>query len=132
MEAILDAEIANATHEFAFSMFALQAAADKDNIDITPYLPEPKNLRQILQNPPPIQDAWLKSTKKEVKFIIENETFRKGEEMQEGDEAIPAIFVYKAKITSKGYLDKLKARLVARGDLQINKDHDGLGTLCIC
>jgi hypothetical protein len=124
MEAILDAEIANATHEFAFSMFALQAAADKDNIDITPYLPEPKNLRQILQNPPPIQDAWLKSTKKEVKFIIENETFRKGEEMQEGDEAIPAIFVYKAKITSKGYLDKLKARLVARGDLQINKDHD--------
>ncbi len=59
-----------------------------------------------------------------MKFIIENETFRKGEEMQEGDEAIPAIFVYKAKITSKGYLDKLKARLVAHGDLQINKDHD--------
>ena len=124
MEAMLDAEIANATHKFAFSMFVLQASADKDNIKIIPYLPEPKNLRQILQNPPPIQDVWLKSAKKEVKFIIENETFRKGEEMQVADEAISAIFVIKAKITSKGYLDKLKAHLVARGDLQLNKDHD--------
>ena len=68
--------------------------------------------------PPSIRDDWIKAIKKEVKFIIENETFRRGEKPMPGDEIIPSIIIFKAKITSKGFLDKLKARLVARGDFQ--------------
>ena len=47
------------------------------------------------------------------------------------DEVIPAMFIFKAKITNKGYLDKLKARLVARGDLQTKHIDDDVWALCI-
>jgi hypothetical protein len=96
----------------------VEQAADIENVEIAPYLPEPKNRRQIVQCSPRIHDDWFKAVKKEVAFLIGNETFRRGENPNVGDEIIPAIFVFKAKITSKGYLDKLKARCVARGDLQ--------------
>ena len=92
--------------------------ASKDDVDITPYLPEPRNHRQIMQCPEQIRKAWLKAVFKEMKFLVENGTFRKGEPQTKTDECIPAIMVFKAKITSKGYLDKLKARCVARGDMQ--------------
>ena len=101
------------------SIFAvLREMAARDDIDISPYLPEPRNYRQIMQCPDGIQKDWIKSVYKEIKFLIENETFRKGEAPTADDEIIPAIMVFKAKITSKGFLDKLKARCVARGDLQ--------------
>jgi hypothetical protein len=74
---------------------------------------------------------WVKAVQKEVKFLVENETFQRGEKPNAGDEVIPAIFVYKAKITSKGYLDKLKARCVARGDLQEKSDPNDLWAPCV-
>jgi hypothetical protein len=92
--------------------------ANQDGVDISPYLPEPKNYRQVMQCQSEVQKAWLKAVYKEMKFLIENGTFKRGEKPNPGDEIIPAIVVFKAKITSKGYLDKLKARCVARGDLQ--------------
>ena len=100
-------------------MFAyLSQAADEEDIEIAPYIPEPKNIRQIFQCPPAIRDSWLKALRKEIKFVIENKTFRRGEVPNSDDEVIPSMVIYKAKITSKGFLDKLKARLVARGDFQ--------------
>ena len=45
---------------------------------------------------------------------------------------IPCMLVYKAKITSHGFLDKLKARCVARGDLQIkSNDPEYLWSPCV-
>ena len=59
-----------------------------DGVDVTPYLSEPKNIRQVLQCPTRIRDDWIKSIKKEVKFIVENGTFRRDVKPKPGDEII--------------------------------------------
>ena len=42
------------------------------------------------------------------------------------------MLIFKAKVTSRGFLDKLKARLVARGDLQHKStDADYLWSPCV-
>ena len=42
------------------------------------------------------------------------------------------MVIFKAKVTSRGYLDKLKTRLVAKGDLQQrDQDPDTLWSLCV-
>lgn len=107
------------------------AAAALD-IPIGPYLPEPKRIDDFSVMPIDIKEAWIKSIQKEVKFIIENETFKRGEEPIIGDEIIPAMLIFKAKVTSRGYLDKLKTRCVARGDLQQkSEDPDNLWSPCV-
>ena len=117
--------------ESVFSV--LVAAAQENDIPLDPYLPEPKSLADIRSLPPNLQRDWLATSKKELKFIIENGTLDGGEEeIQVGDEVIPCILIYKAKITSRGFLDKLKARCVARGDLQIkSSDPDYLWSPCV-
>ena len=115
---LIDESVNMMIEECSMVFDVLAFAADLEDIDIAPYLPEPRNLKQLLQCPLPIKLAWIKVVKKELKFIIENETFRRGEVPASDDEVIPSIIIFKAKITSKGFLDKLKARLVARGDFQ--------------
>ena len=46
------------------------------------------------------------------------------EDQNEGEPLTPCMYVYKAKIQSDGILDKLKLRIVVRGDLQ-NKEMVG-------
>jgi hypothetical protein len=106
-------------------------AATKENIEIAPYVPEPRNLRQLMVCPPQIRDDWLKAVQKELWFIVENKTFKRGESPKPGNEIIPSIFIFKTKLTSKGYLDKLKARCVARGDLQAKPDLNDVWAPCI-
>ena len=82
--------------------------------------------------PEEIKKAWIIAIRKELRFIIENGTFRRGEKPLSGDEIIPAMLIFKAKVTSRGYLDKLKARCVARGDLQQKSDDpDNLWSPCV-
>jgi hypothetical protein len=129
---VLQEEYIHQALDFNDYMFnTIEKAAEKDNVDIGPYLPEPRNLQQIKQCPEKIQSDWVKTVQKEVKFLVDNETFQRGKKPNEGDEVIPAIFVYKAKITSKGYLDKLKARCVARGDLQEKSDPNDIWAPCV-
>ena len=110
----------------------VEEACELEDIPIAPYLPEPKSIRDIKKLTSSIRDAWLKVCRKEVKFLIENDTFKKGEKPHLGDEIIPAIFVFKAKVTSRGFLDKLKARCVARGDMQAKTgDPDDLWSPCV-
>ena len=71
-----------------------------EDIPIALYLPEPKNLKQIMKLPIEIRNGWIKAIVKELKFIIENNTFRRGEQVREGDEVVPSIIIFKAKITS--------------------------------
>ena len=64
--------------------------------------------------------------------MVENQTFDKDDKPNPGDEIIPAIFVFKAKVTSRGFLDKLKARCVARGDSQQkSSDPDSVWSPCV-
>ena len=106
-------------------------ASMEDN-PVGPYLSEPRSLREILKLPIKIQKAWLKTSVEELKFIIDNETLRRGVDLEAGDEVIPAILIFKAKVTSRGFLDKLKAHCVARGDLQQRPgDPDTLWSPCV-
>ena len=117
--------------EAAFT--TLDKAADLLDIPISPYLPEPKSLREIKALPVEILNDWIKSVRKELKFLIENETFgNEDDKPYPDDEILPAIIVFKAKITSRGFLDKLKARCVARGDLQQKTGNpDDLWSPCV-
>ena len=70
-----------------------------------------------------IRKTWLKATLKEIKNVINNQTFLI-EEPKDGEPVTPCMDVYKAKIQSDGSLDKLNLRIVVRGDLQ-NKEMVG-------
>ena len=63
-----------------------------------------------------IKKPWLKATLKGIKSLINNQTFIV--EYPEKDEPMtPCMNVYKAKIQYDGSLDKLKLKIVVRGDL---------------
>ena len=111
----------------------LENAAQELDVPLDPYLPEPKSLAKIKNLPPTLQREWLAVSKKEFKFIIKDGTLNGGEEtMRKGDEVIPCMLIFKAKVTSHGFLDKLKARCVARGDLQVkSNDPDHLWSPCV-
>ena len=70
-----------------------------------------------------IRNPWLKETLKEIKNIINNQTFLI-EDQNEGEPVTPCMDVYKSKIQSDGSLEKLRLRIVVRGDLQ-NKEMIG-------
>ena len=57
---------------------------------------------------------------KEIKNLIKNQTFLI-EDTEKDDHVTPRTDVYKSKIQSDGSLDKLKLRIVVRGDLR-NKE----------
>ena len=65
----------------------------------------------------------MKATLKEIKNLINNQTFII-EDPKDGEPVTTCMDVYKAKIQSDGSLDKLKLRIVVRGDLQ-NKEMIG-------
>ena len=65
----------------------------------------------------------MKATLKEINNLINKHTFMI-EDPKDGEPFTPCTDVYKAKIQSDGSLDKLKLRIVVRGDLQ-NKEMVG-------
>ena len=79
---------------------ALSSAAQLKDIPLDPYIPEPKSLQAVMRLPKEIQAGWIKAIIKELKFIIENGTFRRGVKPVEGDKVVPSMLIFKAKITS--------------------------------
>ena len=65
----------------------------------------------------------MKATLKEINNLINNQTFLI-EDPKDGEPVTPCMDVYKANIQYDGSLDKLKLRIVVRGDLQ-NKEMAG-------
>ena len=87
------------------------------------FIPEPRNFAEVTRLAENIRKPWLKATLKEIKNLINNQTFII-EDPRDGEPVTPCMDVYKAKIQSDGSLDKLKLRIVVRGDLQ-NKEMIG-------
>ncbi len=86
--------------------------------DALSWEPAPRTIRDIMKLPPGmVRTAWLKSVKAELKNLVDAKTFVR-EEIQEGETCTPIMETFKVKIRSGGTLDKLKTRLVVRGDLQ--------------
>ena len=64
-----------------------------------------------------IKKPWLKATLKEIKNLINNQTFIV-EDTEKYETVTRCMDFYKAQIQSDGSLDKLKLRIAIRGYLQ--------------
>ena len=80
------------------------------------FIPELRNFAELKNLSENIRKPWLKATPKEIKNIINNQTFMI-EDPKDGEPVTPCMDVYKVNIQSDGSLDKLKLRIVVRGDL---------------
>jgi hypothetical protein len=79
--------------------------------------PAPKTIRDIIKMPEGmVKTEWLTSVKKELKTLVDSGTFVI-ENMEKGKSSTPIMEIFKVKILRDGSLDKLKTRLVVRGDL---------------
>ena len=70
-----------------------------------------------------IKKPWLKATLEGITYLISNQIFLV-QEPDKGGPVTPFMDVYKAKNLSDGSLDKLKLRILVRGDLK-NKELAG-------
>jgi hypothetical protein len=102
------------------ALAALDAAFSEHNApeEISKYLPEPQSFQAVLRLDESIRRAWLHAIRLKIKNLIDNKTFILNEHTQKGELVVPVKLVLKAKQTANGQLEKLKARLVARGDYQ--------------
>ena len=87
------------------------------------FIPEHRNFAEVTKLSENIRKPWLKATLKEINNLINNQTLII-EDLKDGEPVTPCMDVYKANIQSNGSLDKLKLRIVVRGDLQ-NKEMVG-------
>ncbi len=62
-----------------------------------------------------VREAWLRAYQKEIKTLIDAKTFAL-DKPRDGESVIPTMETNKVKIKSDGSLDKLKCRIVVRGD----------------
>ena len=88
------------------------------NEPVDKYLPEPQSLKAVLKLDDDVRNAWLHAIRMEIKNLIDHNTFTLGVQPNKDELVIPVKLVLKAKQTATGKLDKLKARLVARGDME--------------
>jgi hypothetical protein len=103
----------------------IEACAAKVHTDLQPntadansWEPTPKTIRDILKmKDGVVRQEWLKAIRKELKTLIDSGTFAQ-DTLKEGEISTPVMETFKVKVKSDGSLDKLKCRLVVRGDLQ--------------
>jgi hypothetical protein len=87
-------------------------------VDPSPFMPPPMGIRSVLKmSDLKVREAWLRAYKKEIKTLIDAKTFAL-DIPKDGEPVIPTMETNKVKIKSDGSLDKLKCRIVVRGDLQ--------------
>jgi hypothetical protein len=81
------------------------------------FVPAPDSWKQMLKVAMPQRRYWQEAMRKEVSEVIKKGTFVKSEP-QSGDPIIPVTVKFRVKLNSEGTVDKLKARMAYRGDLQ--------------
>ena len=87
-------------------------------INASECFPEPMSLKQIYRMDDPLKLKWMKSIASEMKVIFDNNTFNTDDVPLPGEQVLPVKTVFKTKINADGSLNKLKTRIVVRGDLQ--------------
>jgi hypothetical protein len=107
-------------HTAMLTVDATASSSMSSSIDdpVDKYLPEPQSFKAVLKLDDDIRNAWLHAIRMEIKNLVDHDTFILGEQPRKDELIIPVKLVLKAKQTASGKLDKLKARLVARGDLE--------------
>ena len=84
--------------------------------EVSHFILQPRNFSEVTKLSDNIKETWLKKTLKEIKNLINNQTFPV-EDQNEGEPVSPCMDVYKETIQSDGSLDMLKLRILVRGDL---------------
>ena len=89
-----------------------------ETINASECFPEPMSVKQIYRMDDPLKSKWIKSIAAEMKVIFDNNTFNFDDVPLSGEQVLPVKTVFKTKINADGSLNKLKTRIVVRGDLQ--------------
>jgi len=120
-------EVGNACQDMELARACASEATvqiDSPGADATVFEPAPSNLRAVLKiRDAIIREAWLRAYRRELKTLIESGTFRPETPLPD-ESSTPIMDLNVVKLRSDGTLDKLKNRLVVRGDLQKNLDED--------
>ena len=85
--------------------------------DPSPFSPVIRSVTETGRLPLPIAKAWIKSFVKEVSGILVARQACRIEDPGPNDEVVPVMEVYRCKLDQNGMVDKLKCRIVFRGDL---------------
>gem|GEM_PF-2876143 len=117
-EDINNAEYLNMAHEQQQNIKQIEKSQDTQ-INLSDFIPEPKSLSQVLRLSPVVREKWGISIRNELLGLFDNDTFDTTEKALPADEVIPVKCAFKAKLNSYGGLDKLKARICVRGDMQV-------------
>ena len=88
--------------------------------EVSYFVPELRKFAEVTKLSEAIKKPCIKATLKEIKNLIYDKTFLV-QCLEKGEPVPSCMDVYKAKFQSGGSLDKLKLRILVRGDLQ-NKE----------
>ena len=80
------------------------------------FIPETRNFSEVTKLSEDTKKPWLKATQKEIKNLINNQTFLV-KKPETGEPVTPCMDVNKDKIQSDGSLDKIKLKILVRGDM---------------
>ena len=90
---------------------------DTPGSDPAPFHHLPRSVLQTPSMPPAVAKAWQKAFVKEFSGILVNRQTCKIEDPLPDDTVVPVMEVYRCKLDQDGMVDKLKCRIVFRGDL---------------
>ena len=106
-------------YEFLMYMHETNTDDKLDNdIILSDFLPEPTSLNQVIKLTESIKNKWGTAIYKEIKGLFDSDTFTLSDRPLPTDEIVPVKLTLKTKLNSHGGLDKLKARVCLRGDMQ--------------
>jgi Reverse transcriptase (RNA-dependent DNA polymerase) len=84
--------------------------------DPTFFIPEPRSLHQVAKMPLRYQIPWKNSFVKEFKGLAKRKTYKIATP-EPGEPVTPVMELFRCKLDQNGTIDKLKCRVVFRGDL---------------
>jgi hypothetical protein len=123
ISAIRTADPASSSMRRELAAAIVETIHGEPGADPLPFLPEPQRLSEILSMPTHIREPWLRAFKKEFQGLIRRNTVKR-EDPKLGDNVGNVMEVYKTKIDQNGNIEKLKCRIVYRGDLHEHTDID--------
>ena len=81
------------------------------------FITQTRNFSEVTILPADTKKSWSEATLNEIKKLINNKTFLM-DDQEKGYPVKPYMHVYKAEIQSDVSIEKLKLRIVVRGDLK--------------
>lgn len=123
-----NARIEDPTRLHGFHMAIHQALTMKPRPSIQDLPPEPNSWKEMLRMGDPFRQGFLTAAKAEYEALWRRGTWRKVPRPQHA-RVLPLKWVWRYKFDEDGTLDRFKARICVRGDLQIDWDDTYAATL---